>query len=98
MPHVRDGVSHIYHLYVVQSKKRDRLLSFLREKNIGASIHYPVPIHLQPAYRHLEGQMALPETEKAAKHILSLPMYPELSTSDISHIIRVIEEFESKGG
>ena len=97
LPDVRNGVSHVYHLYVVQSEKRDRLLSFLREKNIGASIHYPVPIHLQPAYRHLEGRDTLQETEKANEHILSLPMYPELSESDISQIIQAVEEFESKG-
>ncbi len=97
LPEVRNGVSHVYHLYVVQSEKRDRLLSFLREKNIGALVHYPVPIHLQPAYRHLEGRDTLPETEKAAEHILSLPMYPELRASDISQIIQAIEKFESKG-
>lgn len=97
LPKVRNGVSHVFHLYVVQSKKRDRLLSFLREKNIGASIHFPVPIHLQPAYRHLKGRDAILETEKAAEHILTLPMYPELSASDISQIIQAIEEFESKG-
>lgn len=97
LPKVRNGVSHVYHLYVVRLEKRDRLLSFLREKNIGASIHFPVPIHLQPAYSHLEGRDTLLETEKAAEHILTLPMYPELSASDISQIIQAIEEFVSKG-
>lgn len=97
LPEVRNGVSHVYHLYVVRSEKRDRLLSFLREKNIGASIHFPIPIHLQPAYCHLKGRDILLETEKAAEHILTMPMYPELNASDISQIIQAIEEFESKG-
>ncbi len=98
LPNIRDEATHIYHLYVIQSKRRDELLSFLKEKNIGASIHYPVPIHLQPAYSHIGGRGILPETEKTAKDILSLPIYPELKASDISLITNAIKDFESKGG
>lgn len=97
LPHIRDEATHVLHLYVIQSQKRDGLLSYLRERNIGASIHYPVPIHLQPAYLHIAGGDTLPETENAAKHILSLPIYPELSASDISLITQAIKEFETQG-
>ena len=98
LPNIRDEATHIYHLYVIQCKRRDELLSFLKEKNIGASIHYPVPIHLQPAYSHIGGRGILPETEKTVKDILSLPIYPELKASDISLITNAIKDFESKGG
>ncbi|HTL32215.1 MAG TPA: DegT/DnrJ/EryC1/StrS family aminotransferase [Kofleriaceae bacterium] len=83
-------IEHAFHLYVVRSPSRDRLLSDLQAKQIGALIHYPVPVHLQPAYRgRLPGSDTLPETEKAAREVLSLPMYPELAADDVA---RVIEE------
>lgn len=97
LPQIREGGAHVFHLYVVQSERRDRLLSFLRDNNIGASIHYPKPVHLQPAYSGTEGWESLGETEKASAHILTLPMYPELSSADISTVIEAIEDFESKG-
>ncbi|MGB8225278.1 MAG: DegT/DnrJ/EryC1/StrS family aminotransferase, partial [Sedimentisphaerales bacterium] len=77
LPRQRENSSHIYHLYVIRSSRRDKLLSYLKEKGIGAAVHYPVPVHLQPAYNH--GQN-LEWTEHITKEILSLPMYPELST------------------
>lgn len=89
----RKNSTHVYHLYVIRSSKRNELLTFLREKGIGASIHYPVPVHLQPAYKSLYGCEELPETEKIAKEIVSLPIYPELSESDVQMIIRVIMDF-----
>lgn len=95
LPHLRDNSTHSYHLYVIRSQRRDELLSFLRERNIGASIHYPVPIHLQPAYRHIRGGESLHETERAAKEILSLPIYPELKTSDVTMITDLIKQFEN---
>lgn len=97
LPKTRDGANHVYHLYVIRSKRRDRLLYFLKEKNIGASIHYPVPIHLQPEYRHNGKQEHLRETERTAEEILSLPIYPELSASDVIMISDAINKFESKG-
>ena len=90
---LRENCTHVNHLYVVRSPKRDELLTFLKEKGIGASIHYPVPVHLQPAYKSLHGCEELPETEKVAKEILSLPIYPELSESDIQMTIKTIIDF-----
>lgn len=85
------GRRHVYHLYVIRSGRRDALLEHLRSAGIGAGIHYPVPLHRQPAYtsrgyRELE----LPETELAAREVLSLPMYPELSEEQIETVASAI--------
>jgi dTDP-4-amino-4,6-dideoxygalactose transaminase len=73
------------------------LMSHLRERGIGTAIHYPVPIHLQPAYRGRLGEVgSLPETERAAREIVSLPMYPELSEDDVRTVARAIREFAAQ--
>jgi dTDP-4-amino-4,6-dideoxygalactose transaminase len=85
----------VFHLYVVRSHKRDELYKFLRSKDIGVLIHYPVPIHLQPAYKdRLKGYNSLPETEKASKEVLSLPIFPELSEETIGLVSKTIRDFE----
>ena len=72
--------SHVFHLYVVQVAERDKVLSFLNENGVSASIHYPVPLHLQPAFKYLGYKAGdFPVSEHASNHIISLPMYPELS-------------------
>jgi dTDP-4-amino-4,6-dideoxygalactose transaminase len=96
LPKQRENCTHVYHLYVVRSARRDELLAYLRGKGVGASIHYPAPVHLQPAYNQANSNLV--QTERAAKEILSLPMYPELSKSDIMSVIETIKEFESKAG
>jgi dTDP-4-amino-4,6-dideoxygalactose transaminase len=93
LPKQRKDSAHVYHLYVIRSERRDALLTFLKEKGIGALIHYPMPVHLQPAYRHLKAGDKLPETEKVAYGIISLPIYPELSKSDVQIIIKTIRDF-----
>jgi dTDP-4-amino-4,6-dideoxygalactose transaminase len=92
LPGIRKDSNHVFHLFVIRSKKRDLLLDALRQGGIQAGIHYPVPIHHQPAYRHLRSQR-LPETEKAAKEVLSLPMYPELSFEEVDYVVKIIKEF-----
>ena len=88
------GTQHVYHLYVIRHSQRDTLAQFLHGKGIGTAIHYPVPIHLQPAYRGRLGDTgSLPETEKAAREILSLPMYPELEESAAKTVANAIREF-----
>lgn len=85
---------HIYHLYVVRSARRDDLQAFLKQRGIGTLIHYPVPIHLQPAYRGRLGDAgSLPETERAAREILSLPMFPELNEAQVRQVAQAIREF-----
>ena len=85
---------HVYHLYVIRSQQRDELQNFLRSRGVGALIHYPVPVHLQPAYEHrLYADIPLVETECAAREVLSLPIYPELREDDAKTIIECIKEF-----
>jgi dTDP-4-amino-4,6-dideoxygalactose transaminase len=95
LPQRRGQVDHVYHLYVVRSRQRDDLQSFLKSKGVGALVHYPVPIHLQPAYlNRLRGSESLPETERAAREVLSLPIYPELSESQAQRVISEIRAFQ----
>jgi dTDP-4-amino-4,6-dideoxygalactose transaminase len=78
-PATRDGVEHVWHLYVVRVPSRELIRERLSREGIQTGIHYPVPVHLQPAYAGLGyGPGSFPVTEAAADEILSLPMYPEL--------------------
>jgi dTDP-4-amino-4,6-dideoxygalactose transaminase len=84
LPQVRPGAMPVYHQYVVRTAGRDALQTHLRSRAIGALIHYPVPVQLQPAYAgRLPGADALPETETAARQVLSLPMFPELTGEQV---------------
>lgn len=94
VPCRRENCTHVYHLYVIRSTRRAELLNFLREKGIDASIHYPVPVHLQPAYIRL-GNRSLRETETLASQVLTLPMYPELSEAEVHSVIEAVREFVS---
>lgn len=88
-------VRHVYHLYVLRSSQRDALLAHLKAKGVEAGIHYPVPLHRQPAYLKLGySDVTLPETEQAAREVLSLPMYPELTAEQINYIAEQIKEFD----
>ncbi|WP_192823585.1 DegT/DnrJ/EryC1/StrS aminotransferase family protein [Rufibacter sp. LB8] len=90
----REGVDHVYHLYVIRTAQRDQLQAFLQNKGIGTLIHYPVPPHLQPAYRHLGFKPgAFPVAENLAKTCLSLPLFPGLSEAEQDYIITQIEAF-----
>jgi dTDP-4-amino-4,6-dideoxygalactose transaminase len=90
-----DSLYHVFHLYVVRHPERDRLSAFLAERGIATRIHYPTPIHLQPAYQWLgHGVGAFPIAERWANQCLSLPMYPELSADQIERIAAAIEEFD----
>jgi dTDP-4-amino-4,6-dideoxygalactose transaminase len=82
LPNAAPDVCHIYHQYVVRSRERDEFRARLDSRGITTAIHYPVPVHLQPAYRGRVRQASLSQTEAIAGQILSLPMYPEL---DLTH-------------
>jgi dTDP-4-amino-4,6-dideoxygalactose transaminase len=88
VPHERENSQAVYHLYVIRVEGRDAIQEKLTERGIGTGIHYPVPLHLQPAY-HFLGYRAgdLPVTEKLANTALSLPMYPGLSFEDQEYVI-----------
>lgn len=82
-PFVAENNMHIYHQYVIKSEKRDKLREFLKAHKIPTLIHYPTPLHLQPALKYLGyKKYDLPETEQTSEEILSLPIYPELSRID----------------
>ena len=87
-PTRRAGAAHVFHLYVVRAALRAEVQSRLRQSGVATAIHYPVPVHLQPAYR---GRVALgpagcAETERAAEEVLSLPMFPELTDAQIQTV------------
>ena len=85
--------THAYHLYVVRLPERDRVQARLRERGIATQVHYPVPVHLQEAYRDLGYTPgSLPHTEQAAAEILSLPLYPELTDDDVQYVAAALRE------
>ncbi len=91
---------HVYHLYVVRTPERDQLREWLESKDVGAGMHYPIPVHLQEAWRACGGgELSLPVTEKITKEIISLPMYPELTLEEAGIICSYVREFiDSKLG
>jgi dTDP-4-amino-4,6-dideoxygalactose transaminase len=88
-PATRAGATHVWHQYVVRSAGRDALQQALKDRGVGTNIHYPVPVHRQPAYagRLLCGPSGLGETERAAAEVLSLPMYPQLDDESVAAVI-----------
>lgn len=99
LPQIPPDGEHIFHLFVVRTPQRDKLLKYLQERSIGVGIHYPVPLHLTPAYQALgvPGEGSLPVAESLAPEILSLPMFPELSSQQIEHVASSIREFFRAG-
>jgi dTDP-4-amino-4,6-dideoxygalactose transaminase len=94
LPGQVEGRRHVYHLYVIRAQRRDDLLAHLKDSGIDAGVHYPVPLHLQPAYAwmgHKAGD--LPETERAAAEVLSLPIYPELSEEQQDSVVEAVRRF-----
>ena len=91
LPNEMEYALHIYHLFVIQSEDRDALQTSLNEAGVQTGIHYPIPIHLQPAYSFLGHEVGdFPETERQARRVLSLPMFPELTNEQIEKVARVI--------
>jgi len=97
IPEEKDSEYNVYHTFVVQTKYRDELKEYLSQNKIDTAIHYPVPIHLQPAAKKLGYKVGdFPVTEKQSKEILTLPVNQYLEKSDLERIIRAINQFESK--
>ena len=91
LPREMPYAEHIYHLYVVQVEARDRVQQRLTEAGVQTGIHYPVPIHLQPAYASLGHKAGdFPQSERQAERVLSLPMFPELTAEQIMRVAEVI--------
>jgi dTDP-4-amino-4,6-dideoxygalactose transaminase len=92
LPAKRASATHVYHQYVVRHPDRERLRARLKEEGIGTNIHYPVPVHCQPAYngRCDADPRGLGTTEAVAGQILSLPMYPELSDTTVATVVDAV--------
>ncbi len=94
LPHEAGFGRHTYHLYMILTKKRDELISYLKDKQIGCEVYYPIPLHLQECFQYLgykEGDF--PQSERAAKESLALPIYPELTDEMQSIVVETISEF-----
>ena len=93
-PKEMEWAHHVYHLYVIRTKKRDQLREWLKEKSISTGIHYPVPVHQQPGIKkYVPHARDLENTEKLVKEILSLPMHPQLNEEEQSEVVRCIKKF-----
>lgn len=94
LPSVKPDCRHVYHLFVIETERRDQLQSYLREQAIASAIHYPQAVHQQPAYlNRLPGSNQLSATDALIPRILSLPMYPELKADDQARVIEAIRAF-----
>jgi dTDP-4-amino-4,6-dideoxygalactose transaminase len=91
---VRPGVTHVYHQYTIRVARRDELIEFLRERDVGSMIYYPLPLHLQKMYHDLDyAEGSLPVSESAGREVLSLPIYPELTDEQVRTVVDTIGEF-----
>lgn len=90
LPPEREEVRHVYHQFVIRVHDREKVMALLRDHKIGTAVHYPVPIHLQPAYRDVPLVVPLENTERLAPLLLSLPMFPELSDAQVQEVVRVV--------
>jgi dTDP-4-amino-4,6-dideoxygalactose transaminase len=87
---------HVFHQYVIRAQHRDELRQFLAERKIGSEIYYPLPLHLQPVFSYLGLKAGdLPVSEQAAREVLALPMFPELTEAEIRWVVESIAEFYS---
>ncbi|MGB6974389.1 MAG: DegT/DnrJ/EryC1/StrS family aminotransferase [Terracidiphilus sp.] len=96
LPHEVPGAHHIWHQYVIRAPRRDALREFLTARRIGSEVYYPVPLHMQPALASLgykEGDF--PESERAAREVLALPIFPELREDEQQTVVRAIADFLS---
>ena len=96
-PVVRPNVTtdrHIFNQYIIRTPNRDELQAFLQKKGVGTEVYYPVPMHLQECFAYLGHKAgAFPESERAAKETLALPIHPELTEAQASYVVDCIREF-----
>lgn len=93
-PIVKSDRTHTFHQYVIRAQNRDDLQKYLFDSGIGSTVYYPLPLHLQPAYKSLGYKKGdFPEAEKASSEVLALPMWPELKDEEVKEVVKVIREF-----
>jgi dTDP-4-amino-4,6-dideoxygalactose transaminase len=94
LPKIAQNATHVYHLYVIRTNERDELQKFLKNRNIGTLIHYPIPPHLQKSYQNLDIKLgSLPIAEEIANTCLSLPLWPGIKSADIQTVATEIKAF-----
>ncbi|MGP8322233.1 MAG: DegT/DnrJ/EryC1/StrS family aminotransferase [Methanosarcinaceae archaeon] len=94
VPIVRRNCEHVFHQYTIRAKDRDGLVKTLSDNGVGTGIYYPVPTHKQPFYQELGYDNPLPECEKAACEVVSLPVHPSVTQNELDYIIDAIKETE----
>ena len=93
-PRCDEGMTHAWHLYVIEAEERDSLRDFLKARGVMTGIHYPLPIHMQPAYlQRLRIDGDLPDTTRLYKKILTLPLFPEMSDADTERVCKALREW-----
>jgi dTDP-4-amino-4,6-dideoxygalactose transaminase len=94
LPTYRQDSEHVFHLYVIRTRFREGLIEHLRQNNIYPGIHYPIPIHLQPAYvGRVRTTSSMSVTERLAEEVISLPIYPELKIQELNKVVHSIKEY-----
>jgi len=95
LPQILKGASHVWHQFVIRTPYRDELIEYLNEKEIATIIHYPVPPHLQKAYRYLNvDRSSLTITEQYAKEVLSIPLYNGMTEEEQDYVIDALNGFK----
>ena len=98
LPHIKEGNMSVFNQYVTSVKNRDALRAHLTEQGIGTEIYYPLPLHLQKCFRYLGCKKGdFPASEKAAKEVLALPIYPELGLEQQKDVVSGVAGFFAKG-
>ena len=94
-PYIIKNTKSVYYFYIIRVKNRKKIQTKLKKEGVSTGIHYPVPLHLQPAYKYLGHKKGdFPKTEKLSKEILSLPIYPELTEKQIKFIVNIIKKYK----
>ena len=94
IPVVDRANEHIFHQYTLRVPRRDALQAHLKARGVGSAVYYPLPLHLQPCFAHLGYRPgSLPEAERAAGEVLSLPVYPELRSDQREYVVASVREF-----
>jgi perosamine synthetase len=92
-PHVRDGVTHVYHQYTIRVPQRDAFADALRERGVGSAIYYPIPVHRQKPFLALGyGDVSYPVTDRLTEEVLSIPVHPSLTDEEVSTVIAAVNE------
>jgi len=93
VPVEKEYAKHVYHQYIIRTKKRDELANYLEESGIETLVHYPTPVHEQKAYGDIVSNLKIPKTSKICKEILSLPVHPFISDEEIREVGEAIKSF-----